>query len=110
MFFEQYSHEPYVAVSRMILKLMPPEQRATREHQLPDLLARGNAALGVMETHLEGNEWFAGPRYSIADVALYAYTHEADEGGYEVAKYPAIGRWLKRVEEQPGHIPMDASW
>jgi glutathione S-transferase len=110
MFFEQYSHEPYVAVTRNIMTYLPKEERAKRAHALPDLIARGNAALGVMETHLAKNEWFAGARYSIADIALYAYTHVANEGGYDLARYPAVSRWLKRVAEQPGYIALSANW
>jgi glutathione S-transferase len=110
MFFEQYSHEPYVAVTRLIMKYLPKEDRAKREHTLPDLIARGNAALAVMENHLAKNDWFAGPRYSIADIALYAYTHAANDGGYDLARYPAVSRWLGRVREQPGHISISESW
>ncbi len=110
MFFEQYSHEPYVAVTRNIMSHMPKEQRAKHEHRLPELIERGNQALSVMEKHLAKHDWFAGPHYSIADIALYAYTHKAEEGGYRFADYPAIARWLKQVEAQPGYIPLDYSW
>ena len=108
MFFEQYSHEPYVAVTRNIMSHMPAAERAKHEQRLPELIARGNAALDVMETQLAKNEWFAGPRYSIADIALYAYTHAANEGGYDLNKYRAVSRWLDRVREQPAHIPITA--
>lgn len=106
MFFEQYSHEPYVAVTRNIMGHMPAEMRAKHEHRLPELIERGNHALSVMEKHLSANDWFAGANYSIADIALYAYTHKAEEGGYHLKDYPALSRWLKRVEAQPGYIPM----
>ena len=104
MFFEQYSHEPYVAVTRNIMSHMPKAEAARHEARLPELIARGNHALSVMESHLANHEWFAGERYSIADIALYAYTHLAHEGGYELATYPAVSAWLKNVEEQPGYI------
>jgi glutathione S-transferase len=67
---------------------------------------QGNAALGVMETHLQMNNWFAGGKYSIADIALYGYTHSAKDGGFDLALYPAVMRWLARVAAQPGHIPL----
>lgn len=67
---------------------------------------RGYDALGVMEDHLKAREWFVGERYSVADIALYAYTHVADEGGFDLAGYPAIRAWLERVKSQPRHIPI----
>jgi glutathione S-transferase len=110
MFFEQYSHEPYIAVTRMLMKYASPEDRARREHELPNLMARGKHALSVMQAHLAKHDWFAGENYSVADIALYAYTHAADEGGYDLAPYPAVSRWLDRVRAQPRHIPISASW
>jgi len=110
MFFEQYSHEPYVAVARFWLKYAAKEDLAKKQHLVPEWQEKGNAALGVMETHLKENDWFAGGRYSIADIALYGYTHCAAEGGYNLSDYPAVGRWLARVAAQPGHIPLDESW
>jgi glutathione S-transferase len=104
MFFEQYSHEPYVAVARAILRYQPPD--SPRRAELPRLLERGNQALSVMERHLEREAFFAAERYSIADIALYAYTHCAVDGGFDLAVYPAIGRWLERVRSQPRHVPM----
>ncbi len=106
MFFEQYSHEPYIAVARFIKAYGTPEIQERRKGEWPTLMERGNAALGVMETHLAQHDWFAGGRYSIADIALYGYTHAADEGGFDLALYPAVLAWLKRVAGQPGHIPM----
>lgn len=106
MFFEQYSHEPYVAVMRRLLSYAPKEELEAKRGRLPELEQRGNAALGVMETHLSKHDWFAGGRYSVADIALYAYTHCAGEGGFELAKYPAVSGWLKRVEGQHGYIPL----
>lgn len=106
MFFEQYSHEPYIAVARFIKAYGTREIQERRKNEWPMLMERGNAALGVMETHLSENNWFAGERYSVADIALYGYTHAADEGGFDLARYPAMTAWLKRVTEQLGHTPM----
>ncbi|MDX1513868.1 MAG: glutathione S-transferase family protein [Gammaproteobacteria bacterium] len=106
MFFEQYSHEPYIAVSRYILQHLPPDH--PRHATLPDLRTRGYAALDVMEKHLADHPYFAGDDYSIADIALYAYTHVAGEGGFDLANHPAVNAWLERVRGQPGHIPITA--
>ena len=104
MFFEQYSHEPNIATSRYIIRYLdnPPEKKAA----LAARVEPGYAALGVMETHLKANDWFASGRYSIADIALYAYTHCAAEGGFDLARFPAIRAWLARVESQPFYAPM----
>ncbi|MEI9996662.1 MAG: glutathione S-transferase family protein [Rhizomicrobium sp.] len=110
MFFEQYSHEPYIAVARFWLGYAPKDQLEPKQHLVPEWHAKGNAALGVMETHLEAHDWFAGNRYSIADIALYAYTHCAAEGGFELSSYPAVSRWLARVAEQPEHVPLRERW
>jgi glutathione S-transferase len=110
MFFEQYSHEPFVAVARFWLRYAAPEDLEKKRALVPEWHARGNAALAVMETHLKKNDWFVGRRYSIADIALYGYTHCADEGGFDVNDYPAVRRWLARVAEQPGHIPLSEHW
>ncbi|MGH8247422.1 MAG: glutathione S-transferase family protein [Gammaproteobacteria bacterium] len=104
MFFEQYSHEPYVAVARMVRAFLP--QDHPRRAELPRLLERGNQALNVMERRLSGNRFFVADRYSIADIALYAYTHCAADGGFDLGKYPAVTRWLNLVQSQPGHVPM----
>ena len=80
----------------------PPEKKAA----LAARVEPGYAALGVMETHLKANDWFAGGRYSIADIALYAYTHCTAEGGFDLARFPAIRAWLARVESQPFYAPM----
>ena len=104
MFFEQYSHEPFIAVARHWIQHagMSEAQRA----QLPDKHEGGHAALAVMEGHLSGSGWFVGTGLTIADIALYAYTHVAEEGGFDLAGYPAIRDWLDRVRQQPGHLPM----
>ena len=104
MFFEQYSHEPYVATPRYIVKHLPPDH--ARRAELPDRLARGRAALAVMETHLATRKFFVAERYSIADIALYAYTHVAPDGGIELTSYPNILAWIGRVAAQPGYVPL----
>lgn len=104
MFFEQYSHEPYVATPRYILRHLPADH--PRRAELPERLARGHAALGVMETHLAKAPYFVGGRYSIADIALYAYTHVADQGGLDLGPYPAIRDWIARVAAEPRYIPI----
>ena len=110
MFFEQYSHEPYIAVARFWLSEAPKEQLEQKRHLVPEWHAKGNAALGVMESHLKTHDWFAGDRYSVADIALYGYTHCANEGGFELSDYPAVSAWLARVAAQPRHIPMSHAW
>ena len=81
---------------------MTDSQRA----QLPEKQEGGRAALSVMEGHLRESDWFGGDAMNIADIALYAYTHVAGEGGFDLARYPSVGDWLRRVAEQPGHVPM----
>ena len=104
MFFEQYSHEPYIAVARSILRYQPPE--SPRRAELPRLQERGNQALAVMEQHLSRNPFFAGTGYSVADIALFAYTHVAADGGFELKRYPAVSAWLARVRAQPKHVAL----
>jgi glutathione S-transferase len=106
MFFEQYSHEPYVAVARFWLAFAAKDELEKKRHLVAEWHAKGNAALGVMETQLKTQDWFAGNRYSVADIALYGYTHCAADGGFELADYPAVSRWLARVAAQPGHVPL----
>ena len=110
MFFEQYSHEPYIAVARFWLAFAPKEEVEKKRHLVPEWRAKGNAALGVMQTHLARYDWFAGDSYSIADIALYGYTHCAGDGGFDLSAYPAVGAWLKRVGSQPGHVPLETAW
>ena len=104
MFFEQYSHEPNIATSRFWLHFqeLTPERQAALEQKR----VQGYAALDVMERHLQTRPFFVGGRYTIADIALYAYTHVAPEGGFALERYPAIQDWLGRVAAQPGHIPI----
>jgi len=110
MFFEQYSHEPYIAVARRWLSHEPKEALEQKRALIPQWHTNGNAALSVMETHLARNDWFAGGAYSLADIALYGYTHCADEGGFELSGYKAVSAWLKRVAAQPDHVRLDESW
>jgi glutathione S-transferase len=106
MFFEQYSHEPYLAVVRFWLAYSgTPEKYA---EQIPARTKGGYAALDAMEQHLDGRSFLVGDRYSIADISLYAYTHVAHEGEFDLEPYPAIRSWLERVAEQPGHATIDA--
>jgi len=106
MFFEQYSHEPNIAVARAWLHVFDVEMTEERRAALETRQKRGYEALGVMEEHLESNKYFVGGRYSVADIALYAYTHVADEGGIDLDGHPAILAWLERVSSQPGYIPI----
>ena len=106
MFFEQYSHEPYIAVARSILRYLPAD--SPRRAELPRLQERGNQALAVMEQHLGKEPFFPGPAYSIADIALFAYTHCAADGGFDLGRYPAVSAWLARVRSQPRFVPLPA--
>jgi glutathione S-transferase len=104
LFYEQYSHEPYIATSRFVTKFLgsPPERQA-------DMLRwrqPGINALEVMNAHLKTQPFFVAGQYSIADIALYAYTHVAEEGGFDLSGYPAISTWIKRVQQQPDFIAM----
>ncbi len=106
MFFEQYSHEPYIAVARFwrhfFTKLTPQQ-----EIELPGRMEKGYAALGVMERHLARHRFFVADRYGIADIALYGYTHVAGEGGFNLDNFPQVNAWLARVADEPGHVTMD---
>ena len=104
MFFEQYSHEPFIAVARFIRHLLPPD--TPRRAELPRLEQGGYAALGVMERRLAEHPFLVADRYTIADIALYAYTHVADDGGFDLTGFPAVRAWLERVATQPGHVPI----
>lgn len=104
MFFEQYSHEPYIAVARFICAMLPAQH--ARRGELPRLLERGYQALAVMEQHLAHGRFFVGDAYSIADIALYAYTHAAGDGGFDLQRFPAVRAWIARVESQPRFVQM----
>ncbi|MCB4770548.1 glutathione S-transferase family protein [Ancylobacter sp. Lp-2] len=103
LFFEQYSHEPAIAVRRALFVYEERRHLATPE-RLAQLLDAGNRALTVMETRLAGHDWLAGDAFSLADIALYAYTHTAEEGGYDLAAYPGIVGWMARIAALPAHI------
>jgi glutathione S-transferase len=107
MFFEQYEHEPAIAVARFWLAYsgQPEEAYAKR---LPARQEAGHRALAAMERHLEGRDYFVGDDLSLADIALYAYTHVAEEGGFELAGYPRVRAWIERVAAEPGHVAMAA--
>jgi glutathione S-transferase len=102
MFFEQYNHEPNIASRRFLV--MYPQLKDERRVLLDRMLRAGYEALGVMEGHLGSHDFFAGGGYTIADIALYAYTHVAHEGGFSLTEFPAIRSWLHRVRAQPRHI------
>jgi glutathione S-transferase len=102
LFFEQYSHEPYIAVARFIQKFLPDDH--PRRSELPRLQKQGYQALQIMEQHLSHALFFVDNTYSIADIALYAYTDVAHEGGFNLASFPAISAWMQRVQQQPGYI------
>ena len=104
LFFEQYSHEPYIAVARFLhLFVKRPD-----DPRFPDLMKRGYAALGVMETHLGRNDFFVAGRLTIADIALFAYTHRAADGGFDLTPYPKVRAWIDRCLQQPGMSSMPA--
>jgi glutathione S-transferase len=105
MFFEQYSHEPYIAVARFIRRFLKRDD----DPRLPELIRRGHEALGVMERHLVRHPFFAAGRFSIADIALFAYTHRADEGGFDLAPYAAVQAWLARCRAVPGVSDMPSA-
>ena len=106
MFFEQYKHEPSVAVARFIVRYLG--RPAEQEELLRRKIADAHAALSVMERHLQARPFFVADRYTIADIALYAYTHVAHEGEVDLAGYPAIRAWLQRVRSEPRHVSMGA--
>ena len=106
MFFEQYSHEPYIATSRNWITYL--RKADEYREQLVQKREPGYAALRVMETHLTERPFFVGGRYGIADIALFAYTHVAHEGDFDLGGFPAVRAWLGRVQAQPGHVAITA--
>ena len=104
MFFEQYSHEPYVAVARFVRLFLKKDD----DPRLLTLLERGNSALAVMQRHLQRHAFFAAGSFSIADIALFAYTHCAGDAGFDLAAYPDVQAWLERCRQQPGVSEMPA--
>lgn len=105
MFFEQYSHEPYIATVRFWVHFM--HKQDEWKDKIAEAMKKGHAALAVMEQQLQKTSFLAGARYSIADIALYAYTHVAHQGGYDLSAYPAINAWMKQVEAQPKFEKME---
>ena len=104
LFFEQYSHEPYIAVARFIRKYQGmPESRKT---EFLSLQNGGNKALQILDTTLAKNSYLVGDYPTIADISLYAYTHVADEGGFDLQKYPSVQRWCRRIEATANYLPM----
>jgi len=104
LFFEQYSHEPFVAVAKFILTMLPPD--TPRRAEIPLLHEKGYAALQILEDRLKNRDFLVGGEYSIADIALFAYTHKAEMGGFDLGRFPAIQRWIGRVEKMPGFVAM----
>ena len=102
LFFEQYSHEPNIATARYWISII--QQPDKHQEQLKHKHKLGYAALNVMEQHLSNHNFFVGEVYTIADIGLYAYTHVAEEGGFDLTKFPAILAWFKRIESHPRHI------
>jgi len=100
MFFEQYKHEPSIAVARFICNY----DKDVRADELPKLRVKGRQALEIMDAHLSKNPWFVGGSPTIADIALYAYTHVASEGGFDIVAYPNVSAWLERMADHPKHI------
>jgi glutathione S-transferase len=107
LFFEQYTHEPNIAVRRALL-VYPERAKDATPERLAATLEGGNKALLVMESQLQKTSYFTGSAMSIADIALYAYTHEANRGGYDLSAYPAVAKWLSRIAADEGHVPI--SW
>ena len=104
LFFEQYSHEPFIATSRFIIRYLgnPPEKRAVLEEKREG----GQRALAILEQQLSGKDYLLGRDMTLADIALYAYTHVADEGGFDLADYSNIRTWIARIASRPGYVPM----
>ncbi|MBA3895644.1 MAG: glutathione S-transferase family protein [Sphingomonadaceae bacterium] len=109
MNWEQYNHEPNVATMRF-LRAFVGDARLTDEQRtsIPVKVRNGEAALALMDAHLEHRDFFVGDSPTLADICLYAYTHTAEEGGFNLARYPAVSRWLARVASFPGHVTIDA--
>ncbi len=107
LFFEQYSHEPYIATSRFWISILgKAEEYQNALNQKREL---GYAALTVMEKHLSKHQFLVGERYTIADIGLFAYTHVAGEGGFDLTKFPAIQAWIERIQSQPKYITIQDS-
>ncbi|HYD36562.1 MAG TPA: glutathione S-transferase family protein [Allosphingosinicella sp.] len=109
MFFEQYNHEPNVATLRFWLAFVGEDRLSDLQRALlPGKREAGEAALRLMDEHLAGRDFFVGDRLGLADIALYAYTHVAPDGGFDLGRYPALTAWIGRVASAPGYLPMNA--
>jgi glutathione S-transferase len=109
MSWEQYNHEPNIGTMRFFRAFVGSENLSeAQKASIPFRIAAGDAALKLMDEHLAANDFFVGGALSLADIALYAYTHTAEEGGFDLARYPAVVRWLARVAALPGHVPLVA--
>jgi len=106
LFFEQYSHEPAIAV-RLSNILHAASRPDISEKEMQNLLERGNHALSVMEAQLQNTPYIAGGRFSVADISLYGYSHSAEQAGYDLGRFPAVKAWLARVAGQQDHVPID---
>ncbi|MBM9501335.1 glutathione S-transferase family protein [Leptospira sp. 201903071] len=104
LFFEQYSHEPFVAVNRWLLKFAPEN---TNAEQIANNHSKGIKAFTVMEAHLKNRDFFVGNRLTIADIALYAYSHVAEDGGFSLVSFPSVEKWLQNVKSFPKMISID---
>ncbi|MDH3441236.1 MAG: glutathione S-transferase family protein, partial [Gammaproteobacteria bacterium] len=104
LFFEQYSHEPFIATSRFIMKYLG--RPTAREADLQQKRDGGLKALAIMESTLQGTPYLTGEDFNIADIALFAYTHVSHEGGFPLDEYPAIRGWIERIEARPKYVPM----
>lgn len=102
LFFEQYSHEPFIATSRFLISILGKEKE--NHEAIKQKQELGYVALRLMETYLSTHTFFVGERYTIADIALFAYTHVADEGGFDLTQFPAVQAWIEKVKTQPGYI------
>jgi len=106
MFFEQYEVEPSIAVARFWVTVLGEQEQHAAE--LEGKWLAGNRALAALEEHLGEREWLVGDAFSVADISVYGYTHVADEGGFDLGRYPAVQAWITRVAARPGHVPIEA--
>ncbi|CAG8488099.1 12420_t:CDS:2 [Funneliformis caledonium] len=107
LFWEQYSHEPNFGTLRFWITLLNKGEDPQYLDQIVERQKKGYEALNIMEQHLSNEDWFVANKYTIADIALYAYTHCAEEAGYSIDSFPKIKAWLRRIENMPGHVPID---
>lgn len=106
LFFEQYDHEPTIAVRRALMTYPERADKATPE-RMAALLDGGNRSLGVMEARLSDHDWLAGDQFSVADISLFGYTHDAHVGGFDLTRYPGVLAWVQRIADQPGHVGLE---